>query len=127
MIFLRRDRLRAMTETLAWLAGRRQRVRIVGDSMLPTLSDGQFVLVDPNRRPEVGALAVANHPDRPDLLVVKRVASWTDDARAELASDNPVAGTDSRVWGPLPASDIVGTVTVLLDRPSTPLEAPPEP
>lgn len=126
MIFLPRHRLKGVAETLAWLAGRRQRVRIVGESMEPTLSAGHFVLVDPSRRPQVGELAVARHPDQADLLVVKRVAAWTDDDRAELASDNPSAGTDSRVWGPLPASAIVGTVTVVLDRPSTPLEARPE-
>lgn len=122
MIFLDRRRLRGMGETVAWLAGRRRRVRVVGESMLPTLAEGWFVLVDPDRVPEVDELALARHPERGDgLLVVKRVAAIGDDGRFELASDNPDAGTDSRTWGPVPPDAIEGTVTLVLDRPSTPL------
>ncbi len=118
MIHLDRRRLRGMGETLAWLAGRRRRVRVAGDSMLPTLADGQFVLVDPTRRPVAGELALARHPDRADLLVVKRVDAVLADGAFELRSDNPEAGTDSRTWGPLPPTSVLGTVTILLDRPS---------
>jgi nickel-type superoxide dismutase maturation protease len=113
-----------MRETAAWLVGRRLRVRVVGRSMEPTLTEGQYVLVDRGRVPRPGQLAVANHPDRPDLLVVKRVAEVTAAGRFELASDNPSAGTDSRTWGPVPAEAVVGAVTLLLDRPSARLERP---
>jgi nickel-type superoxide dismutase maturation protease len=121
LIFLDRHKLRGIGEILAWMAGRRRRIRVVGDSMLPTLSAGDFVLVDEARAPRVGQLALARHPDR-DLLVVKRVAAVSGDGRFELASDNPAAGTDSRAWGPVAADAVVGTVTLLLDRPSTRLE-----
>lgn len=124
MIFLDRHKLRGLGETAAWLTGRRQRVRVVGDSMLPTLADGEFVLVDPSRRPGIGELAVAQHPTRPDLLVVKRVAAIGQDGRVELTSDNREAGTDSRTWGPVAAGAVLGLVTLLLDRPSTPLSNP---
>ena len=117
MIHLSRRKLRAMAETAAWLVGRRTRVRITGDSMLPTLAAGQFVLVDERRTPEEGELVLALHPDR-DLLVVKRVESVTTDGRYVLASDNRLAGTDSRAWGPVAVDRIRGTVTLLLDRPS---------
>ena len=110
-----------MGQSAAWLLGRRRRVRVVGDSMVPTLTAGEFVLVDPRRRPAVGRLAVADHPNRPDLLVVKRVQSITDDGRYVLASDNPAAGTDSRTWGPLEPQAIVGTVTLVLGRSSAEL------
>lgn len=115
-----------MRETAAWLLGRRRRVRVVGRSMEPTLREGQFVLVDERRRPGPGGLALARHPDRDDLLVVKRVASVTGDGRLELASDNPGAGTDSRTWGPVAPEAVLGTVTLLLDRPSAFL-GPPRP
>ncbi len=124
MIFLDRHKLLGLRETAAWLTGRRRRVRVAGDSMLPTLTDGQFVLVDASRSPDVGQLAVANHPTRPDLLVVKRVTAIVEDGGVELGSDNPAAGTDSRTWGPLAPDRIVGTVTLLLDRPSADLGAP---
>ncbi len=124
MIFLDRHKLLGLRETAAWLAGRRRRVRVAGDSMLPTLAEGQFVLVDASRSPDVGQLTVANHPTRPDLLVVKRVTAIAADGRVELGSDNPAAGTDSRTWGPLSPDSIIGTVTLLLDRPSADLGAP---
>lgn len=125
MIFLDRRRLRGMTETVAWLAGRRRRVRVTGASMVPTLEDGWFVLVDPERVPVEGELVVARHPERDDgLLVVKRVAAVESDGRLDLRSDNPDAGTDSRTWGPVEPAAIEGTVTLVLDRPSAPLDRP---
>jgi len=124
VIFLDRHKLAGLRETAAWLAGRRRRVRVAGDSMLPTLAEGQFVLVDPSRRPDIGQLAVADHPTRPDLLVVKRVTAIAEDGGIELGSDNPDAGTDSRTWGPVAPASVIGTVTLLLDRPSADLGAP---
>lgn len=110
-----------MGESAAWLIGRRQRIRIAGDSMVPTLTEGQFVLLDRQRVPAVGELAVASHPEKPDLLIVKRVESITEDGLVVLASDNPTAGTDSRTWGPVPPESIRGTVTLVLDDLSNPL------
>lgn len=121
MIHLRRSQLRAMAESAAWLVGRRRRIRIVGDSMLPTLAAGQFVLVDEQRTPVAGELAVARHPFEPDLLVVKRVGTIEPDGRFVLVSDNAEAGTDSRSWGPIDPQAVEGTVTMLLDRPSATL------
>ncbi|MEM7275614.1 MAG: nickel-type superoxide dismutase maturation protease [Actinomycetota bacterium] len=111
-------------ETLAWVVGRRRRIRVVGESMTPTLVPGQFVLVDPARTPVAGELALARHPTQARLLVVKRVGTVGGDGRFELASDNPEAGTDSRTWGPVEAELIQGTVTLLLDRPTAELGRP---
>ncbi|MGI9599471.1 MAG: nickel-type superoxide dismutase maturation protease [Acidimicrobiales bacterium] len=118
MIHLDRRRIRGMAESAAWLLGRRRRIRIVGDSMLPTLAAGQFVLVDQRRTPVEGELALARHPLEADLLVVKRVASIGLDGTFSLVSDNVEAGTDSRTWGPISPDAIEGTVTLLLDHPS---------
>lgn len=87
--------------------------------MEPTLAEGEFVLVAPDRVPVPGELALAPHPRRPDLTVIKRVESLVGD-RVMLASDNPSVGTDSRQWGPVPASSLLGTVTLVLDRPLAP-------
>jgi nickel-type superoxide dismutase maturation protease len=118
VIYLDRSKLRAMGETAAWLVGRRRRIKVTGDSMLPTLAPGQFVLVDPSRAVAVDDLALAHHPHEADLLIIKRVAEILDDGRVMLVSDNQAAGTDSRTWGPLSASAIQGVVTLLLDHPS---------
>lgn len=89
--------------------------------MVPTLEPGQFVLVNDGLIPIPGDLVLARHPDQGEILVVKRLGSMTEDGRYVLASDNPAAGTDSRTWGPLAASLIEGTVTLLLDKPSAEL------
>lgn len=94
---------------------------MVGESMVPTLEPGQFVLVNAERVPEPGELVLARHPDQDEILVVKRLGSITDDGRFVLVSDNPDAGTDSRTWGPVGAELIEGTVTLLLDQPSATL------
>ena len=116
-----RRRPSVVRETLAWVLGRRRRVRVVGDSMVPTLEPGQFVLVNVGRTPVPGDLVLARHPDQDEILVVKRLGAVTDSGRFVLASDNPAAGTDSRTWCPLDADLIEGTVTLLLDQPSAPL------
>ena len=110
--------LRAMREGLAWLGGRRLRVKVTGDSMLPTLSDGEFVLVDPGLRPGPDSLVVARHPHDDAVLVIKRVDSVSG-GELVVASDNPDAGSDSRTWGPLDITRVVGVVTLVLDRPTT--------
>ncbi len=110
-----------------WAVGRRRRFRVVGPSMEPTLHHGEFVLVDPERRPMPGELALARHPDDPDVLVVKRVAAITVDGSWVLLSDNPEAGTDSRQWGPLAPGAVIGRVSLVLDRPGARLDRLPGP
>jgi hypothetical protein len=61
-------------------------------------------------RLRAGQVVVARHPDRPDLLIVKRAARPDGDSWW-LASDNPAAGAvDSRAFGAVPASLIEGRV-----------------
>ena len=119
--------LGALRQVGWWALGRRRRFRVVGPSMEPTLHDGEFVLVDPARPPVPGELALARHPDDPDLLVVKRVAAITSDRSWVVASDNPDTGTDSRQWGPLAPGAVVGRVSLVLDRPGARLDQPPDP
>ena len=92
--------------------------------MTPTLNDGEFVLVDRRRRLQSGDLVVAQHPAETDLLIIKRVAAVHVDS-VVLSSDNPLAGTDSRIWGPVPTDRVVGVVTLVLDRPAKGLKKGP--
>ncbi len=87
--------------------------------MTPTLADGEFVLVDPQVRPQVGDLVLAEHPRRVGLLMVKRLSERLADGRVVLLSDNP-AGSDSRTWGPVDAGSVRGRVTLVLNRPLSP-------
>ena len=99
----------AVVETGAWLLFRRRRFRVRGRSMVPTIEPGAWVLVDRERRPTVGDIVLAPHPWR-ERTVCKRLAAL-DGAFAELASDNPDEGTDSRQFGPVAVDDLLGVVT----------------
>ena len=98
---------------LWWLLGRRERYRVAGPSMQPTLRPGQTVLVDPrayrHRPPVAGEIMVAEHPHRPGFEVVKRVHR-VEGGRVVLRGDNPAATTDSRDFGPVPLSSLRGRV-----------------
>ncbi|GII58916.1 hypothetical protein Pth03_73050 [Planotetraspora thailandica] len=82
-------------------------VRVTGDSMLPTLRPGDWLLV---RRGAVrpGDVVVAR---RPHGLIVKRAFRRTEEGWW-VESDNQLATgrQDSWDFGALPAGDIVGRV-----------------
>lgn len=112
-----------LTELVAWTLGRRQRLRVQGESMTPTLWPGDFVLVHWQPMPPahaaedwVGAVVVAHHSDVSTDLI-KRVGGVVGDDGVILLSDNPEAGTDSRQWGPFPHSAIRGRVVLILSEP----------
>lgn len=98
------------------------RAVVRGASMAPALRSGDRVLVRRRGTYRATALVVARHPQRPDLLLVKRVAGVPGDevygARLGpdeywLASDNLLAAPDdSRSFGPVPSAAIEGRVLV---------------
>lgn len=76
--------------------------------MEPTFQEGDWLLVrQVRRRPRVGELVVAADPREPARLLVKRVAAVTADA-VTVVGDRPDASTDSRDFGAIPASAILG-------------------
>jgi len=95
-------------------AGRswRNRVAVEGGSMSPALLDGEWLLVDPDafrdRGPREGELVLVADPRRPDRLLVKRVAAIAADGLLDLRGDAPEASTDSRDFGPVPRSQVLG-------------------
>ena len=73
--------------------------------MLPTLRDGDRLLVSYRRRPVAGDVVVARFAD--GTLAVKRAVErrttgWW------LLSDNAAAGVDSRHRGSVPEADVMG-------------------
>jgi nickel-type superoxide dismutase maturation protease len=85
-------------------------VVVKGDSMLPALHPGDCLVVGAGSRVRAGDVVVATHPSMPDLLLVKR-ASRRVDGGWWLLSDNAAAGLDdSRAFGVLPDSALVGRV-----------------
>ena len=87
---------------LPWL-----RVAVTGQSMLPALAPGEWLLVRRGAPPRPGAVVVVRRPER---LVVKRVTRLTDDGRVWVEGDNAHASDDSRTYGAVPAADVLGEV-----------------
>ena len=101
--------------TAAYRVGRRfRRFAISGRSMLPTLSPGDWVLVDEHayrgRMPRRGHVVVASDPRQPSRQIVKRVAFVDLHGEIRLEGDNGEESTDSREFGPVPARSLRGRV-----------------
>ena len=67
---------------------RSRTVLVQGPSMLPTLREGDCLLIRPGARIRRGDVVVARFRERPSLLVVKRAVSEAGGGWL-LASDNP--------------------------------------
>jgi nickel-type superoxide dismutase maturation protease len=86
------------------------RVKVAERSMEPALHPGDWLLVRRTRRIRPGQIVVARHPERPEMLIVKRAARPVDGGWW-LESDNPDAGAvDSRRFGAVPEPLIEGRV-----------------
>jgi nickel-type superoxide dismutase maturation protease len=100
-------------ETWMWILGNRRRFLVSGDSMKPTLENGQFVLVDP--KPSVvseGDIVICRHPTM-DLELVKRVMVL-EEGRFFVQGDNVKESSDSRQFGWLTKEHICGKVVSIL-------------
>jgi nickel-type superoxide dismutase maturation protease len=74
---------------------------VAGASMDPALRDGDWILARRTARIAVGDVVVVEHPGRPGMLVVKRVAELRPDGYWVLG-DHAAASTDSRQFGAVP-------------------------
>jgi nickel-type superoxide dismutase maturation protease len=97
------------------LLGRLDTVRVSGDSMLPSLNDGDVVLVARSSRVDVGNVVLADHPFK-NITVLKRVTAIDRDGRFQLLGDNPDESSDSRSFGNIARETIRGKVVCRLKR-----------
>ena len=86
-------------DKLLYRLGRRKIFRVAGDSMLPTLRDGDAVMISANYTVVVGDIVLAQHPYKQSVKMLKRVASIGKNGRYFLEGDNPGESTDSRTFG----------------------------
>lgn len=86
------------------------RYRVEGDSMLPLLGHGEQVLVDENARIKIGDIVIAAHPFKKNVEMIKRVAQTDENGNYFLLGDNPNESTDSRSFGFVKKSGILGKV-----------------
>jgi nickel-type superoxide dismutase maturation protease len=96
-----------MTGWAIWRWRPLARVQVEGDSMRPALLPGDRLLVVRRARIRHGDVVAVADPRQPARTMVKRVTAQrgTD---VTVLGDNPAASTDSRTFGPVPASTIRG-------------------
>jgi nickel-type superoxide dismutase maturation protease len=99
------------TDVLLLLCGRRKRFRVEGDSMTPTLREGDVVLIDPNATAiTAGDIVLARHPFKRGVKMLKRVVEITEDRKYFLRGDNAAESSDSRSFGAIDGKAILGKV-----------------
>jgi nickel-type superoxide dismutase maturation protease len=102
-------------ELLLLLLRRRKRLKVVGESMLPLLQPGDEILLDSDAYrkylPQIGDIIVIMHPLQSNLTIVKRITAINNHDGYFVTGDNSTASTDSRHWGTIKFSDILGKVT----------------
>lgn len=88
-----------------------QKFTIHGSSMFPTLKPGQDVLVFHwayiFTEPKKGDIVVIK---KNDTAIVKRIGQITSDRNIFVQGDNADESTDSRSFGPIDKSEIIGKV-----------------
>jgi nickel-type superoxide dismutase maturation protease len=89
-------------------------MRVEGDSMLPSLRSGDRVLIDPKATVKPGDIVLARHPYKASIRILKRLSSIGPDGRIYLSGDNPDDSTDSRSFGSISSSDVLGKVIARL-------------
>lgn len=121
----------AAVATLVWVRRRYVAIRVVGNSMSPTYTSGEVVLIRRTRRVRVGDVVVVEPPYVEEhgpppagrRRFIKRVAAVGGDACPEVLTgygitvptgtivilgDSPVRGYDSRSIGFLPIKRVIG-------------------
>jgi len=82
--------------------------------MLPTLKDGDAVLINPKGKVVAGDIVFANHPFKKSVKILKRVKEFDEKGDLILTGDNRAESTDSRTFGAVPLKYLIGKVTCRL-------------
>ena len=102
-------------------------IAVSGSSMAPTYEDGDWLLFW-NKNPKaagslqrlVGKIVVIERESYPGILFIKRVIRLVDD-QVWVEGDNKSASTDSREWGAITSSEIIGLVLLRYRKADSPI------
>ncbi|MBI4017632.1 MAG: nickel-type superoxide dismutase maturation protease [Candidatus Aenigmarchaeota archaeon] len=81
---------------------------VSGNSMEPTLREGQKILISKIGTPKKGDIVVLKHPYK-NINIVKRVAAANESGYL-VEGDNTGESTDSRHYGTIGKENLVGKV-----------------
>lgn len=84
--------------------------RVEGDSMFPLLKNGDLVLINPDLKPKIDDIVLANHPFKKSVKIIKRIKEISAENRYFLVGDNQGESTDSRSFGAIGKKDILGRI-----------------
>jgi len=84
-------------------------VAVAGDSMAPTFSPGDWLVVFWGGAFKRGQVVLVERDDLPGVFLLKRVIGPLE-GKIWVEGDNKEASTDSRQWGPISQDEIVATV-----------------
>ncbi len=85
------------------------RLEVEGLSMVPVLAPGDRVLVLRTRHLAVGDIVAFVEPGESDRIMVKRVTGIEWNA-VRVEGDNASVSRDSRHFGPIPLTEVIGRV-----------------
>jgi nickel-type superoxide dismutase maturation protease len=94
--------------------GYRHKYICEGNSMNPTLKNGEVVLVDREAEIKVGDIVVARHPVEQISEIIKRVERINERGHYFLVGDNADDSNDSRHFGAVTREYIKGKVVARL-------------
>ena len=95
-------------DRILFFLGRRQGFLVEGDSMSPTLKDGDAVLINPTANFQIGDIVLAKHPFKQSVKMLKRIGEIDENGNYLLIGDNPAESTDSRSFGAISQKEILG-------------------
>lgn len=84
-------------------------VVVAGDSMRPTYAAGDWLVVTRARRIAPGQVVVIERESRPGMLLIKRVVR-AEGQKWWVEGDNALASDDSRTFGAIEPSEIIGRI-----------------
>lgn len=84
-------------------------VAVAGESMSPTYSPGDWLVVLWGGAFRKGQAVLVERESQPGVFLLKRVIGPME-GQVWVEGDNKIESTDSRQWGPIGAEEIVATV-----------------